>query len=195
MFLARRPYQRYFRGESLESVGGEVVGVTDIGVDIHVRTEDHLDYNICFIMPLDASCTLPCSYRHHQPKCIYFWKVLFSPLPKFSWTVLPILPSVVNCLPIAPWASKGPPIFCPIWPMAPSAVGFISSCAIVVCRGTKRTVELLADCALCVEDGCAGAGCLFASGLASGDRVLVDAGGSKFVVSQGSRGALVHGLC
>jgi len=43
--------------------------------------------------------------------------VFFVP-PKFSCTVPPMLPSVVNCLPIAPSFEKGPPTFSPHWILA-----------------------------------------------------------------------------
>jgi hypothetical protein len=47
--------------------------------------------------------------------------VLFSLPPKAFWTAPPMLPSVVNCFPIEPCASRGPPIFCAVPPIAPLA--------------------------------------------------------------------------
>lgn len=40
---------------------------------------------------------------------------------KFSCTMPPILPSALKCCPIAPCLSSGPPTFCAVPPMAPSA--------------------------------------------------------------------------
>lgn len=45
-------------------------------------------------------------------------RLYFLP-PKADWTVPPMLPSVVNCLLMAPSLSSGPPIFCAVPPMAP----------------------------------------------------------------------------
>jgi hypothetical protein len=80
-------------------------------------------------------------------------QLLFSVLPpNMDSTEPPILPSVVNCLPMMPSLSNGPPIFWAVPPIAPVSAEASEDHerAAGTCKNT--TCELLANGTLFVEE-------------------------------------------
>ena len=63
----------------------------------------------------------PCSACPRCSSCMSYF--LFA---RFSCTIPPIFPSELKCWPMDPSLSRGPPIFCAVPPIAPSAVFGVS---------------------------------------------------------------------
>jgi len=75
--------------------------------------------------------------------------------PSACWTVPPMAPSAVNCFPMAPSLSRGPPIFWAVPPTIPSSGIPVSLAGILKSRAmtrTQHTSKLLSDCPLLVKD-------------------------------------------